>query len=219
MYLPAHFQEDRIEVLHQLIRNHPLGMLVTLTANGAGTQNLEANHIPFLIDAEPAPFGTLRGHVARANPVWKDFSREVEAMVVFQGPDAYISPSLYASKKEHGKVVPTWNYTVVHAYGAIKVVDDAEWMRPFLERLTDRHEAPRAAPWKVGDAPEDFLQTTMRAVVGIEIPISKLMGKWKVSQNRSKADREGVAAGLGGMTGEAERAMAGLVASVGKLEK
>ena len=212
MYLPAHFQEDRIEVLHQLIRNHPLGMLVTLTANGAGTQNLEANHIPFLIDAEPAPFGTLRGHVARANPVWKEFSREVEAMVVFQGPDAYISPSLYASKKEHGKVVPTWNYAVVHAYGEIKVVDDAEWMRPFLERLTDRHEAPRAAPWKVGDAPEDFLRTTMRAVVGIEIPISKLMGKWKVSQNRSKADREGVAAGLGGMTGEAEQAMAGLVA-------
>ena len=120
MYLPAHFQEDRIEVLHQLIRNHPLGMLVTLTANGAGTQNLEANHIPFLIDAEPAPFGTLRGHVARANPVWKDFSREVEAMVVFQGPDAYISPSLYASKKEHGKVVPTWNYVVVHAYGPLK---------------------------------------------------------------------------------------------------
>ncbi len=212
MYLPAHFQEDRIEVLHQLIRNHPLGMLVTLTANGAGTQNLEANHIPFLIDAEPAPFGTLRGHVARANPVWKDFSREVEAMVVFQGPDAYISPSLYASKKEHGKVVPTWNYAVVHAYGEIKVVDDAEWMRPFLERLTDRHEAPRAAPWKVADAPEDFLQTTMRAVVGIEIPISKLMGKWKVSQNRSKADREGVVAGLGGMDGEAEQAMAGLVA-------
>lgn len=219
MYLPAHFQEDRIEVLHQLIRNHPLGMLVTLTANGAGTQNLEANHIPFLIDAEPAPFGTLRGHVARANPVWKDFSREVEAMVVFQGPDAYISPSLYASKKEHGKVVPTWNYAVVHVYGPIKVVDDAEWMRPFLERLTDRHEAPRAAPWKVGDAPEDFLQTTMRAVVGIEIPISKLMGKWKVSQNRSKADREGVAAGLGGMTGEAEQAMAGLVARDSKIEK
>ena len=219
MYLPAHFQENRIEVLHQLIRNHPLGMLVTLTANGAGPQNLEANHIPFLIDTEPASYGTLRGHVARANPVWKDFSREVEAMVVFQGPDAYISPSLYASKKEHGKVVPTWNYAVVHAYGEIKVVDDAEWMRPFLERLTDRHEAPRAAPWKVGDAPEDFLRTTMRAVVGIEIPISKLMGKWKVSQNRSKADREGVAAGLGGMTGEAERAMAGLVASVGKLEK
>ena len=212
MYLPAHFQEDRIEVLHQLIRNHPLGMLVTLTANGAGTQNLEANHIPFLIDAEPAPFGTLRGHVARANPVWKDFSREVEAMVVFQGPDAYISPSLYASKKEHGKVVPTWNYAVVHAYGQIKVVDDAEWMRPFLERLTDRHEAPRTAPWKVGDAPEEFLQTTMRAIVGIEIPISKLMGKWKVSQNRSKADREGVVAGLGGMDGEAEQAMAGLVA-------
>ena len=212
MYLPAHFQEDRIEVLHQLIRNHPLGMLVTLTANGAGTQNLEANHIPFLIDAEPAPFGTLRGHVARANPVWKEFSREVEAMVVFQGPDAYISPSLYASKKEHGKVVPTWNYAVVHAYGPIKVVDDAEWMRPFLERLTDRNEAPRAAPWKVGDAPEEFLQTTMRAIVGIEIPISKLMGKWKVSQNRSKADREGVVAGLGGMDGEAEQAMAGLVA-------
>ena len=209
MYLPAHFQEDRIEVLHQLIRNHPLGMLVTLTATG-----LEANHIPFMVDAA-GPFGTLRGHVARANPVWKDFSNQVEAMVVFQGPDAYISPSLYASKKEHGKVVPTWNYAVVHAYGAIKVVDDAEWMRPLLERLTDRHEAPRAAPWKVGDAPEDFLQTTMRAVVGIEIPISRLMGKWKVSQNRSKADRDGVAAGLGESADENAQAMARMVAGRG----
>ena len=205
MYLPAHFQEDRIEVLHQLIRNHPLGMLVMLTANG-----LEANHIPFMVDAA-GPFGALRGHVARANPVWKDFSDEVEAMVVFQGPDAYISPSLYASKKEHGKVVPTWNYAVVHAYGPLKVVDDAEWMRPFLERLTDRHEAPRAAPWKVGDAPEDFLQTTMRAVVGIEIPLSRLMGKWKASQNRSKADREVVVAGLGEAADENALAMARMV--------
>ncbi len=205
MYLPAHFQEDRLDVLHQLIRNHPLGMLVTMTANG-----LEANHIPFMVDSA-GPFGTLRGHVARANPVWKDFSKDVEAMVVFQGPDAYISPSWYASKKEHGKVVPTWNYAVVHAYGPLQSVDDAEWMRPFLEKITDRHESPRAAPWKVGDAPEDFLQTTMRAVVGIEIPITKLIGKWKVSQNRPKADREGVVAGLAEAKDEAGRAMAGLV--------
>ena len=212
MYLPVHFQEDRVDVLHALIRNHPLGMLVTMTADG-----LEANHIPFMVDHGPGPLGTLRGHVARANPVWKDFSREVEAMVVFQGPDSYVTPSWYASKQEHGKVVPTWNYAVVHAYGAIKVVDGAEWMRPFLERLTDRHEAPRAAPWKVGDAPADYLQTTMRAVVGIEIPISKLMGKWKVSQNRSKADREGVAAGLNEMQGEAAKEMGKLV--VGAAEK
>ncbi|HEX9392645.1 MAG TPA: FMN-binding negative transcriptional regulator [Usitatibacteraceae bacterium] len=214
MYLPAHFQEDRIDVLYQLIRNHPLGMLVTLTAGG-----LEANHIPFLIDPDPAPFGTLRGHVARANPVWKEFSQDVEAMVVFQGPDAYISPSLYASKKEHGKVVPTWNYAVVHAYGPLKVQDDVQWLRAFLERLTERHEAPRATPWKVSDAPADFLQTTMRAIVGIEIPVSRLMGKWKVSQNRSKADREGVAAGLGEMPGEAAQAMAKLVGGAAEKEK
>lgn len=206
MYLPAHFQEDRSEVLQQLIRHHPLGMLVTLTADG-----LVANHIPFLIDADPAPFGTLRGHVARANPLWRDFSREVEAMVVFQGPDAYISPSMYASKKEHGKVVPTWNYAVVHAYGALRIHDDVQWLRAFLERLTERHEAPRAAPWKVGDAPDDFLQANLRAIVGIEIPITKLMGKWKVSQNRSTADREGVVAGLSVMQDEAAQAMAQLV--------
>jgi transcriptional regulator len=209
MYLPAHFQEDRLDVLHQLVRNHPLGLLVTMTAGG-----LEANHIPFMLDTAGTPAGTLRGHVARANPLWQTFSPEVEALVVFQGADAYISPSWYASKQEHGKVVPTWNYAVVHAYGALKVVDDAEWMRPFLERLTDRQETVRPAPWKVGDAPEDFLHTTMRAVVGIEIPVRKLVGKWKVSQNRSKADREGVAAGLGEMADENAQAMAKLVAGI-----
>jgi len=208
MYLPAHFQEDRVEVLHQLIGNHPLGTLVTHSADG-----LSADHIPFIVDPRPAPLGTLRGHIARANPLWQKAGADV--MVVFQGPDAYISPSWYPSKKEHGKVVPTWNYVGVHAHGPLRAIDDIEWMRDFLTTLTQHFEAPMRAPWKVSDAPADFIETLMRTVVGIEIPLTRLQGKWKTSQNRSRADREGVVAGLL-QTGDANAsnaaAMSGLVA-------
>jgi transcriptional regulator len=206
MYQPTHFSEDRLPVLHQLIGDHPLGVLVTMTADG-----MNANHIPFLLDAARGQFGTLCGHVARSNTVWKDSSPDVEALVVFQGPDAYVSPAFYPSKREHGKVVPTWNYAVVHAYGPLVIRDDAAWLRAFLNRLTDHHEAGRAKPWKVDDAPADFIETMVRAVVGIEIPLTRLIGKRKVSQNRSRADREGVAAGLSASASEAERAMAKLV--------
>jgi transcriptional regulator len=191
MYLPSHFEEKRPEVLHQLIREHPLGALVTL-----GREGLDANHVPFEFDPEPAPFGTLRAHVARSNPVWQDFSKDVEALVVFQGAQAYISPSWYASKKEGGKVVPTYNYMVVHAYGAMRVVDDPAWVLGLVERLTDRHEAGRAGRWKVTDAPRDYIDKMLAAIVGIEIPVSKLIGKWKVSQNQPQANREGVVNGL-----------------------
>jgi transcriptional regulator len=191
MYLPSHFEETRVEILHQLIRSHPLGALVTFGADG-----LNANHVPFEIDPNPAPFGTLRAHVARANPVWREFSREVEPLVIFQGPQIYITPSWYQTKKETGKVVPTFNYIVAHAYGAMRVIEDADWLRKFVGGLTDRFEASRAQPWAMTDAPEDFVAMQLRAIIGIEIPVARLIGKWKTSQNRPAVDQKGVVAGL-----------------------
>jgi transcriptional regulator len=190
MYLPAHFEETRTEALHELIRAQPLGTLITLNNSG----ELQANPIPFLIDPGPRDHGTLRGHVARANPLWRHAG--AAALVVFQGPEAYVSPNWYPSKREHGKVVPTWNYTMVQARGTLHAVDDAPWLRALVGRLTDRHEFGQARPWAVDDAPEDYVQQMLRAIVGIEIPLSALAGKWKVSQNRSAADRRGVADGL-----------------------
>jgi transcriptional regulator len=204
MYLPKHFEESRIDVLHGLIRAHPFGALVTTGANG-----LEANHVPFEIDPDPAPFGTLRAHVARANPVWRDGAGD--ALVIFQGPALYVTPSWYPSKREGGKVVPTWNYVVVHAYGVLRAIDDATWLRAFVTRLTDRHEGRRAAPWKVTDAPADYVDKMLTAIVGIELPVARLAGKWKVSQNRPAADRAGVVAGLEADGDDAARAMAAAV--------
>ena len=192
MYLPKHFEEARPEALHELIRAHPLGMLVTL--NDAG---LQANAVPFILDADPAGGpGILRAHVARANPLWRETRSDVEALVVFQGPQAYISPGWYPSKAEHGKVVPTWNYVMVQARGTLRAIDDADWLRAFVTRLTTKHEAVQARPWAVTDAPADYIDTMLRAIVGIEIPLTALIGKWKVSQNRPAADRAGVVAGL-----------------------
>ena len=206
MYLPSHFAEARVDVLHDLIRAYPFGTLVVLASNG-----LDANHIPFEIDPEPAPFGTLRGHLARANPLWKDFAAQVDALAIFQGPHTYISPSWYPTKKEHGKVVPTWNYAVVHAMGPLRVIDEQAWVRRFVEQLTQRHEAHRSDPWKVTDAPADFVDTMTSAIVGIEIPISRLTGKWKVSQNRPEKDRAGVVEGLLQNRSDASNEMAQLV--------
>ena len=205
MYVPKQFEEHRVEVLHRFIGDHPFGSMVTRTADG-----LDANHLPFEVDPEPAPFGTLRGHVARANPVWREFDPEVPALVIFRGPDAYVSPSWYPSKAEAGKAVPTWNYAVVHAHGPVRVIEDRQWLRSFLERLTDRHEAGRDVPWAMSDAPEEFIEGLLNAIVGIEIPITRLVGKWKASQNRPAPDRSGVIDGLsaeGGVT----NAMAELV--------
>jgi transcriptional regulator len=191
MYLPAHFHETRAELLHGLIRERPLAALVTLTAEG-----LEANHIPFEFDAEPAPLGTLRGHVAKANPVWRSFSPNVEALIMFQGPQAYISPSWYPSKKITGEVVPTYNYLIVHGYGAMRIIHDREWLRGLVTRLTNRFEAGRDARWQVTDAPVPFIDKQLAAIVGIEIALTKLTGKWKLSQNRPAEDRTGVVQGL-----------------------
>jgi transcriptional regulator len=191
MYSPSQFEETRIETLHALIRAHPLGTLVTL-----GPAGLEANHIPFEVHPDSAPFGILRAHVARANPVWRDFSADVGAMVVFQGPSAYVTPSWYAAKRETGKVVPTYNYAVVHAYGPMRAVEDRSWLRALVGRLTDRFEAARAQPWRVTDAPADFVDNLLGAIVGLEIPLTRLVGKWKMSQNRPAADHPGIVKGL-----------------------
>ncbi len=190
MYLPAHFEEQRPEVLQRLVQAHPLGLLVTHGASG-----LQADSVPFLLDPGPGPHGTLRAHVARANPVWRQAAGG-EVLVVFQGPQAYISPGWYPSKAEHGKVVPTWNYAMVQARGRLRAVEDAAWLRALVTRLTTRHEAAQARPWAVTDAPPDYIDQMLRAIVGIEIELSALTGKWKVSQNRSAADRAGTAAGL-----------------------
>ena len=207
MYLPTHFQEARVPVLHALIRRHGLAVLVTM-----GPDGLTADHIPMELDPEPAPLGTLRGHVARANPVWRTASRDVEALAIFQGPDHYVSPAWYPTKRETGKVVPTWNYAVVHAHGPLRIVEEAAWLRRLVEQLTNRFEAGRAQPWHVTDAPEDFVATQLKAIVGIELPLTRLRGKWKVSQNRMAADRSGVVEGLRALDDPGSRAMADLVA-------
>ncbi|HUP06899.1 MAG TPA: FMN-binding negative transcriptional regulator [Caldimonas sp.] len=191
MYLPAHFEERRIDVLHAFVREHPFALLVTAGADGP-----VANGLPFLLDAGgEAGLGVLRGHVARANPVWRD-AVDAPSLVVFQGPDGYVSPSFYPAKAEHGKVVPTWNYAMVQARGRLRAIDDREWLRAFVARLTERHESARAAPWAVTDAPPDYVDTMLRAIVGVEIELTALVGKWKLTQNRTMEDRRGVAHGL-----------------------
>lgn len=208
MYVPDTFEERDVDTLHRMIVAHPLGALVTVGPGGP-----DANHIPFLVDVNPAPFGTLRGHVARANPLWRESSNDSSALVIFQGPQQFVSPSWYPTKHETGRVVPTWNYVVVHAHGRLRLIDDGIWVRSHLEQLTDRHEQNRAMPWKVSDAPADFIDKMTSAVVGIEMTIERLTGKWKVSQNRSLPDRRGVVAGLEEDGSAAARIMADLVRS------
>ncbi len=206
MYVPSHFAETRVEVLHQLMRAHPLATLVTLTSEG-----LNANHIPMLLDPDPVPFGKLCGHVARANNLWRDVSPAVEALAIFQGPEAYITPSWYQTKQETGKVVPTWNYAVVHAYGTIRVIEEQAWLRALVERLTDEQEAKKADPWQVADAPRDYVDGLLPAIVGIEISLTRLQGKWKMSQNQNEANRAGVINGLRQTDDAQAHAMADLI--------
>ena len=210
MYQPPHFREDRLDVQHALIRTHALGLLIT-----AGPGGLQANNIPFLIDATASAQGTLRAHLARANPQMDELAAVSECLVVFQGPQHYISPSLYPTKQETHKVVPTWNYITVHAWGAPRVIDDADWLRAQVGELTESQEQKRAAPWQVSDAPETFIASQLKGIIGIEIPIARIEGKWKVSQNRPAVDQAGVAAALRGEGGDAA-AMAVEVAARGK---
>lgn len=208
MYTPTYTQESDRAVLHALIRAHPLGTWVT-----QGDGELIVNHVPFLLDASHGEHGMLMGHVARANRVWRDFSRGVDSVVVFQGPEAYITPSWYPSKHATGKAVPTWNYVVVHAHGLPRAIEDKTWLAEHVRRLTAVHEADQALPWQVSDAPEDFIDRLLDGIVGIEILITKLVGKWKVSQNRPEPDRRGVVAGLLARNEPGASAMAAAVQS------
>ena len=213
MYTPKHFEETRPEVLRDLIGAHPLATVVTTTARG-----VDANHIPLLWRADGSPLGTLIGHVARANPMWKDHRPEVEVLAIFQGPAAYITPAWYPTKAETGKVVPTWNYAVVHARGTMRAIEDRAWLRAQIEALTARMESPRAelsgaAPWASADAPADYIEAMLGAIVGIEIAISDLGGKWKASQNQPERNQDGVIAGLMATANDpATEAMAKLIA-------
>jgi len=186
MYLPAHFSEPRPEELHRIIRSHPLGVLVT-QAGGA----LDANHIPFEFDPARGPQGTLTAHVARANPLWQQCAGGCDVLVIFRGAQAYISPNWYPSKHEAHRQVPTWNYEVVHAHGRLTVRDDERFIRGVVARLTRTHEAQEPRPWKMGDSPADYIDGMVRAIVGIEIAITRLEGKSKLSQNREARDVQG----------------------------
>ncbi|MCV3240488.1 FMN-binding negative transcriptional regulator [Mesorhizobium sp. ZC-5] len=214
MYQPPHFVETRLDVLHALIRAHPLGLLVS-----NGTDGPIANPLPFLLDADAGPHGRLRAHLAKANPQWRTISEntEIPVLVVFQGAESYVTPSWYQTKRETGKVVPTWNYAVVQVRGRARIVDDKEWLAGQITELTATHEAPRAEPWQVTDAPAPFIEAQIKGIIGLEIEIIEISGKWKVSQNRPIADRVGVANGLqaGGDTPAAE--MAHLVRQFGNV--
>ena len=192
MYLPAHFEEKRPEVLHALMREHPLGQLVT-----HGPDGLDANPLPFELDTTAGPHGLLRAHVARANPVWQQ-AADTEVLVIFQAADGYISPNWYPSKPEHHRHVPTWNYARVHAHGVLRVRDDERFLRGLVARLTREHEArsQQARPWKMGDAPADYIDSMLKMIVGIEIEVTRLVGKFKLGQNRELRDRLGAADGL-----------------------
>ena len=203
MYVPPHFLEDDKAALHRAIGETRLATLVTL-----GSEGMEASHVPILLDEGEGPYGAIRGHLARANPQWRRATAETPALVMFLGPDAYVSPNWYATKRETGKVVPTWNYLAIHAYGRVEFFEDAERLRAIVTSLTQRHEGRREKPWAVSDAPEDYIQAQLRGIIGFRLPIDRLEGKWKLSQNRPEADRRGVVEGLEGEGGAPESAIA-----------
>lgn len=191
MYVPDHFEERRTEVMHALIAQHPFGTLIT-----HGTGGLDANHLPFELAPGEGTLGTLRAHVARANPLWRDVSSGDEVLVVFRAGDAYISPSWYPSKHAFHRQVPTWNYVVVHAHGRIAIRDDEPFVRGVVARLTRTHEAAQPEPWKMGDAPKDYIDTMLRSIVGLQIDITRLVGKWKLGQNKGVRDIRGAGEAL-----------------------
>ncbi len=214
MYIPKQFEEPRVDVIHGLIRAKPLATVVTLSTSG-----LSANHIPLYLSESPLPFGALRGHVARANPIVNDLRNNIESLAVFHGPKVYISPSWYATKKESGKVVPTWNYVVAHAYGVLRVVDNPAWLLEQLEDLTSHNEASFSEPWTVSDLPQEYIEKMIAGIVGIEMVITKLLGKWKVSQNQPPHNQASVAAGLRASGLSDAVAMASLVDAGAKIDR
>ncbi len=205
MYLPAAHRFDNDDDLFRLMAAQPLGAWVCQAAGA-----LEANHLPFVVDREGRS-GRLRAHVSRANPVWRTLGDGAPSVVLFQGPQAYITPGWYPGKADHGRVVPTWNYSAVHVHGRARAIDDPAWLRPLLQRLTVQHEAGRPQPWQMSDAPADYIDALLRAVVGIEITIDRIEGRLKASQDEAEADRHGTVAGLRTMGGAAAEQMATLV--------
>ncbi|MEF0863940.1 MULTISPECIES: FMN-binding negative transcriptional regulator [Rhizobium] len=206
MYQPPHHREDDLGTQHALIRAHPLGLLIT-----AGNGGLIANLVPFHLKTGLSPKGTLQAHIARANGQWREIQAGAPVLVVFQGAESYITPSWYATKQETGKVVPTWNYAVVQVRGNARVIDDPAWLRAQIGMLTGENESGRPQPWTVDDAPPDFIAAQLKGIIGIEIDIETIDGKWKVSQNRPAADRQGVAQGLDGIDSGSAAEMAELV--------
>ncbi|PKH25581.1 FMN-binding negative transcriptional regulator [Pseudomonas fluorescens] len=195
MYTPRAFALDDLPQIQQLIQHTRLAQLVTV-----GEDGLQASHLPLLLNPDEGPNGTLYGHLAKANPQWRELQNGSEALVIFAGADAYISPAFYPAKAEHGKVVPTWNYIAVHAYGKAEVFSDAERLLKVVNALTERHESGRAQPWAVSDAPADYIDGMLKAIVGFALPIERVIGKHKLSQNRSAADMAGVREGLAAST-------------------
>ena len=209
MYIPRHNEEKRVSAMHSLIVSRPLGTLVTLGASG-----LFASHIPMILEEDGSQFGVLKGHISRANTQWQDFVPTVDALAIFAGHQHYITPNWYPGTREHGKEVPTWNYVVVHAYGPLKIIQDDHWLLTNVEKLTNIHEAASPSPWKVSDAPEDFIKSQLKGIVGLELPIQRLEGKWKVSQNRTERERNGVVNGLAKLNTPESLAMKALVEEV-----
>jgi transcriptional regulator len=205
MYTPPAFREEDPASLHQIMREARLSTLVTSTCEG-----LIATHLPFLLVETEGQYGMLYGHVAKANSQWKA-SPLGDALVIFLGPDAYITPTWYASKQEHGKVVPTWNYVAVHAYGPVEFFEDVERLHDVVTRLTNLYEHPRKQPWAVTDAPRQFIESQLNGIVGLRLPITRIEGKRTMSQNRPEADRQGVARGLGQSEHEGERRVATMI--------
>lgn len=206
MYLPKYHQLSNREAIFSLMESYPLGAWVC-----QGDKTLVANHVPFLLDRSTGPFGTLIGHVSRANPVWRNLMLNSPSVVTFQGPQAYITPGWYPSKVEHGKVVPTWNYAVAHAHGIARAIEDRSWLLDMLKRLTDTQEVKQYAPWRVADAPASYIEKMLGAIVGIEIPIDRLEGKLKASQDEAMHDRRGTVTGLRKRSREDDEATADLV--------
>lgn len=191
MYIQSSFREENLDRLHALIEAHPLGLLITY-----GVSGLQAAPIPFMLYPNEGEFGVLRAHLARANPCWKELAGDQECLVMFQGENGYVTPSWYPSKAETQRAVPTWNYIMVELRGNPTVIEDPAWLRRHLDDLTRQHEGIRPEPWSISDAPDDYIASQLKAIVGIELPISRIAGKWKMSQNKSSADRQGVINGM-----------------------
>ena len=203
MYLPSAFRQDDLAELHAQLQASPFALLTS-----AGAAGVQASHLPLLLAPDEGEFGTLYGHFARANPHWRDLQGGAEALAVFSGPDAYISPGWYPAKAEHGKVVPTWNYIAVHARGPVELIEEPERLLQIVSRLSDQHESGRERPWAVSDAPREYIDSMLRAIVGFALPIRRLEGKWKLGQNRSAADQAGVRDGLAASTSPGDRELA-----------